>query len=436
MSAESGHVEERLPGWAADYWESDVVKILTTLGAVYLVYILIGVALGYDPSGQLNSLRRITFLIAVYGSAALIVNLHWGYSGLFNIGVAGFLATGIYTATILSRPVQGQNPTGTLPGLGLPLPVGILGGMLAAAAVGYIVALPSLRLRDDYFAIVTLAFAEIIRITFKSSELLEFTVLGTKLGTGGGRGIRTYENPINQFFAGPGQPVVDAVASVGIDGSLVAGWAFVLVLIGFLAVVYLLIVRLGESPFGRVLKGIRDDEEATASLAKNTGSFKIRAFVIGCAVLGLLGILWQGSQGYVSPSLFVPQLTFFIWIAVILGGTGSNTGSVIGTILFVAVIYQGPAYLRRLITNYVEVGGTAGSFPSSVHALLSGNFDPFIVYTLDQISALRVVFMGVFLIWLLKTRPSGLFGDRREVAASVDLESMVERRRNKTQEEN
>ncbi|MFB6122354.1 MAG: branched-chain amino acid ABC transporter permease [Haloferacaceae archaeon] len=435
MSVESGRVESLLPEPLASYWENDAVKIFATLGAVYLAYLLIGVMLGYDLSGQLNSLRRLTFLIVVYGIAALVVNLHWGYSGLFNIGVAGFMAVGVYTATMLSRPVAGQNPTGTLPGLGLPLPAAIVGGVLAAALVGYVAALPSLRLRDDYFAIVTLAFAEIIRITFKSSELMEFTVFGTTLGTGGGRGIRTYPNPIDQFFAGPGAPVVNAVSALGIDGSLVSGWAFVLVLVAMLVGVYLLIVRLGESPFGRVLKGIRDDEEATASLAKNTASFKIRAFIVGCAVLGLLGIVWQGSQGYVAPGLFVPQLTFFVWITVILGGTGSNTGSIIGTILFVGVIYQGPDYLRRIVTNFIELEGTAGTFPSTIHALVGGNVDPFLLYTLEQTTALRVVLTGLFLVWLLKTRPAGLFGDRREVASSIDLESKVRDRRGEQSEE-
>ncbi|ESP88703.1 branched-chain amino acid ABC transporter permease [Candidatus Halobonum tyrrellensis] len=424
-----GPVEARLPAWAADYWANDLVKIGATLAAVYAVYLVIGALLGYDLSGQLNSLRRLTFLIVLYSIAALVVNLHWGYSGLFNIGVVGFMATGVYTTTMLSRPLQGQNPTGTLPGLGLPFPVAVVGGVLAAAAVGYVAALPSLRLRDDYFAIVTLAFAEIIRITVKASELQEFTVFGVTLGTGGGRGIRTYPNPVDEFFAGPGQPVVEAVSALGVDGSLVAGWAFVLVLVVLLAGVYLLITRLAESPFGRVLKAIRDDEQATLGLAKDTASFKIRAFIVGCAVLGLLGIVWQGSQGYVSPSLFIPQLTFFIWIAVIVGGAGSNTGSIVGTILFVGVVYLGPDYLRRLVEEYVSLSGSVPTFPGAVGALAGGDPQGVLLYTLDQTSTLRVVLTGVFLVWLLRTNPDGLFGDRREIASSIDLEDRVERRR-------
>lgn len=432
MSEQSGtgDVREEMLNSLSTLWENDLVKIGVTLGAVYALYLLAGAALGYDLSGQLNSLRRLTFLIVLYGVGALVVNLHWGYSGLFNIGIVGFMAVGVYTTTILTRPVAGQNPTGTLPGLGLPLPIAIIGGVLAAAAMGYVAVLPSLRLREDYFAIVTLAFAEIIRITAKASELQEFTIFGTTLGTGGGRGIRTYPNPIDQFFNGAGKPIVAAASSFGIDGSLVTGWAFVLVLTLLLGLVYWLIVRLAESPFGRVLKGIRDDEQATTALAKDTNSFKIRVFIIGCAILGLLGIVWQGSQGYIAPGLFVPQLTFFIWIAVIIGGAGSNTGSIIGSILFVGIIYLGPGYLRRLVEEYVGLQGSVSTFPNAVGALLGGNVDPFLLYNLDQTSALRVVLTGVFLILLLRRRPEGLFGSRREIAASIDLESRVRDRRN------
>ncbi|WP_159903214.1 branched-chain amino acid ABC transporter permease [Salinirussus salinus] len=430
MSGATDPVGRRLPDWAAGYWERDVVKIFATLGVVYLLYLITGVLLGYDLSGQLNSLRRVTFLVVVYGIAALVVNLHWGYSGLFNIGVAGFMAIGVYTATILSRPVAGQNPTGSLPGFGVPLALAVVAGVLVAAAAGYVAALPSLRLRDDYFAIVTLAFAEIVRITFQSAELQEVTVLGWTFGTGGGRGIRTFSNPVRDFFDTAGQPVVAAAEGLGIDGQLVAGWAFVLVLLAILVGTYLLIARLSASPFGRVLKGIRDDEEATQSLAKRTSSFKVRAFVIGCAVLGLLGIVWQGaSSGYVTPSRFLPELTFFIWIAVIVGGAGSNTGTVVGTILFVGLVLEGPGQLRRVVEEFVGLSGSVPTFPDALGALGSGSVDPLLLYVFDQTSALRVVLTGLLLIWLLKRRPQGLFGDRREVASSIDLEERVQKRR-------
>lgn len=430
MSDATDAIGRRLPKWAVSYWEQDIVKILSTLGIVYILYLTVGFMLGYDLFGQLNSLRRLTFLIVVYGIAALVVNLHWGYAGLFNIGVVGFMAIGVYTATILSRPVAGQNPTGSLPGFGVPLSLAIAAGVLAAAAAGYVAALPSLRLRDDYFAIVTLAFAEIVRITFKSSELQQVTVFGWTFGTGGGRGIRTFSNPVRDIFETTGQPVVTAVERLGVDGQAVPDWAFVFVLLIILIGTYWLIARLSASPFGRVLKGIRDDEEATQSLAKRTSSFKIRAFVIGCAVLGLLGIVWQGaSSGYITPDRFVPELTFFIWIAVIIGGAGSNTGTIVGTILFVGVVLEGPGQVRRVVEEFVGLSGSVPTFPDALAAVATGSIDPLLVYIFDQTSALRVVLTGVVLIWLLKRRPEGLFGNRREIASSIDLEERVENRR-------
>jgi branched-chain amino acid transport system permease protein len=428
-------IGRRLPDPLAAYWARDIVKVFGTLGVVYALYLFVGFLLGYDLFGQLNSLRRLTFLIVVYGIAALVVNLHWGYAGLFNIGVVGFMAIGVYTATILSRPVAGQNPTGSLPGFGVPLALAVVAGVLAAAAAGYVAALPSLRLRDDYFAIVTLAFAEIVRITFKSSELQELTLFGWTFGTGGGRGIRTFSNPVRDFFATTGQPVVAAVEGLGLDGQVVPDWSYVLVLLAVLVGTYWLIARLSASPFGRVLKGIRDDEEATQSLAKRTASFKIRAFVIGCAILGLLGIVWQGtSSGYITPGRFLPELTFFIWIAVIIGGAGSNTGTVVGSILFVGLVLEGPAQVRRVVDEFVGLSGSAPTFPDALSALGGGNIDPVLLYVFDQTSALRVVLTGLVLIWLLKRRPQGLFGDRREVASSIDLEGRVaSRRRDRTE---
>ena len=424
MSVQEGPVTSRLPDSLTSYWKNDLVKIGATLAVVYLLYLITGLLLGYGLTGQLNSLRRLTFLIVLYSIGALVVNLHWGYSGLFNIGVVGFMAVGVYVTTILTRPVVGQNPTGTLPGLGLPLPIAIVGGVLAAAIVGYVAALPSLRLRDDYFAIVTLAFAEIIRITAKASELQKFTVFGMTIGTGGGRGIRTYPNPINQFFDGIGAPIVNAVSGT-IDPRIVTGWTFILALAIILICILWIMNRLVKSPFGRVLKGIRDDEEATSALAKNTGSFKIHSFMIGCGLLGFLGIIWQGSQGYISPSLFVPQLTFFIWIPVIIGGAGSNNGSIIGSIIFVGTIYLGPGYLRRLIEKFVSHSGRATNFPDALGALAGGDISGILLYTLNQTSALRIILTGVLLIWLLKRRPNGLFGNRREMASSIDVESRV-----------
>jgi len=190
-------------------WTNDTVKILAALAIVYLLYLGVGSLLGYSLRGQLNSIARLTFLIAVYALLALALNLQWGYTGLFNIGVAGFLAVGIYTMAMVSKaPVSGGANASAIGGLGMPLWVGILAGTVAAALLGLLVALPALRLRADYLAIVTIAMSEIVRFTYLSGvfqsttvdpvtisvgsfEVTLFSRLlggGRLVGTGGGRG--------------------------------------------------------------------------------------------------------------------------------------------------------------------------------------------------------------------------------------------------------
>jgi branched-chain amino acid transport system permease protein len=179
-------------------WANDTVKILVVLAILYGLYLGLGSMLGYSFRGQLNSLARLTFLIAIYALLALALNLHWGYTGLFNIGIAGFIAVALYTMAMVSKPVATDTGAATVSGLGLPIWVGILAGMAAAALLGLLVALPALRLRADYLAIVTIAMSEIVRFFYMSGSFQQFTLLGRDLGTGGGRGLNlNYDDPIN-----------------------------------------------------------------------------------------------------------------------------------------------------------------------------------------------------------------------------------------------
>ena len=185
------------------YSRNDAVIIVGVMAAIYVVYLMAGVLfLGLPLNGIVNTLRRITFLSAVYAMLVLALNLHWGYTGLFNIGVAGFMAVGVYTMAMLSGPADIA--------LGLPLPVGIVGGVVAAALVGAIAALPALRLDADYLAIVTVALSEIIRLSYNSTvfqssiprlRLAGITLLPSiPVGTGGGQGIRTPTNPVRALY--------------------------------------------------------------------------------------------------------------------------------------------------------------------------------------------------------------------------------------------
>jgi ABC-type branched-subunit amino acid transport system permease subunit len=417
MSIRSG---ERFPG-------NDLLLIGAVVLVIYLIFIAVGVAIGLDLNGIISTLQQLTFLIAVYAMLSLALNLHWGNTGLFNIGVAGFVAVGIYTFAMLTA-----SPTATPPGLGLPLPVGIVGGMIAAAIVGLVVALPALRLDADYFAIVTLAFSEIIRLVYNSPLLSSFTIAGIELGSGGANGIGfpDTDDPIRMLYdVTPLSGIFDVIESLGIERSVVYGWTYTLILVVFVALFYVFLTRTARSPFGRVLKAIREDELVAGSLGKNTQLFKIKSFMVGCALMGLGGILWWGQVGFISPINFRPLITFYVFIALIIGGSGSNTGSVIGAAVFAGLFF----YLPKLLNQYAGqvigllqdvLGGsgvTPNTFIDAVIALTNLDATAFLAYIFANTSSLRFVAIGIVLVLLMQHRSDGILGHRIETAASVDL---------------
>ena len=435
-------------GRLAGLFDSDVPLVIAVLAAVYAAYVLAGVAFGYGLRGQLNSIANLTFYVGVFGMLALALNLHWGYTGLFNIGVIGFMGIGVYVTAVVSKPPVAEAGAAQVGGFGLPLSVGIAAGVLAAAFFGLVVALPALRLRADYLAIVTVAFSEIVRFSLMSRTFQSFTapdtidvaVGGVQLfsvdpsvdtfGLGGGGGlILNYSDPLEALLRTLflWDPYLGFVAFVErnyipnnpkpvLDGLLYG--ALLLVAVGLF---YLLLSRIGKSPFGRVLKAIREDEDAANALGKDTNRFKLTAFVLGAALMGLGGILWYSSRGSVTPPSFRPNITFFIWIALIIGGAGSNTGSVLGGAVFAGVLYEGPRYLKNLVETAFDLGDAPRSFGDAVAAFGSLDPVPFVTYTLDSVSQLRLVIMGLVLVWLMHNRPEGMLGHRKETASSVDL---------------
>lgn len=428
MSANDGTDASAGPdasGTLSRLWANDSVKIVAAFAALYAVYLLLGAYLGFSLRGQLNSLARLTFLIGVYAMLALALNLHWGYTGLFNIGIAGFMAVGLYTMAMVSKPVATGQGAAQIPGLGLPLIVGVAAGVLAAALLGFVVALPALRLRADYLAIVTIAMSEIVRFTYMSSEFQQFAIAGIEAGTGGGRGlILNYEDPMQPLFdTGFYQGLVTA-ANSNIQGNIepvMNSLTYAAVLLVFVAGFYWLLQRTGKSPFGRVLKAIREDETAANSLGKNTNGFKIKSFMLGCGLMGLAGILWQFRQGAITPNAFRPQVTFYVWIAVIIGGAGSNTGSILGSAVFAGVLFEGPRILKNVVNKIFNVGAVPPTFYDAVTPIASGEIGPLLTYAYGNMEPLRLVLLGVVIIWIMQRRPDGLLGHRKEEAASIDL---------------
>jgi ABC-type branched-chain amino acid transport system, permease component len=412
---------------------SDLRVVAGLVLGLYVLFLVLSWFGGFQNAEAITSrLQSVTLLALVYVMLALALNLQWGYAGLLNLGVAGFAAVGVYTMALLSLPAEGL-------GLGLPLPVGMLGGFLAATLLGALAALPAIRLRADYLAIVTLAFSEIIRLIIRSRPATEFTIAGQTLGTGGTESLDLPSNPVKRLlYENPdqgafiavenptviGDPLFTAGEAVGFGPSLVERVVYTVMLLFVALLFYWLLVRVGNSPFGRVLKAIREDELVASSLGKDTRRFKIIAFAVGCGLIALTGMLWQmRAGGSTAPATFEPELTFFVFVALILGGSGSNTGSVVGGIVFVALLLEAPSFIQRIVDTQFGVP----SPPDTLFDALTG-VDPFLGYMFadDNISALRFVVLGIVLVYLMQNRPEGLFGGRTEEASTVDLSERPE----------
>jgi branched-chain amino acid transport system permease protein len=400
----------------------DAAKVTAMFLGIWALFYAFGLALGYGNNGLLALVRRVTFLSAVYGIVVLALNIQWGYAGLFNIGVAGFMAVGAYTAAMLSSA-----PSGMPTGLGLPLPVGILGGMLAATVVGLVAALPALRLKADYLAIVTVALSEIIRIVYNTPAFADIT--------GGASGFDNLPtSPVNTLLlrdptstisepTAVGSVVFSLFEQFGIQRFTAINTVYTVGVLVALLVVYLILERTGKSPYGRVLKAIREDETAAQSLGKDTQNFKVRAFALGCGLMGLAGILWfaMGPRASITPTTFRPNITFYIFIALIIGGAGSNTGSVLGGALFASLLFEAPPVVRNIITDAFDVSADPANLVEALAPIVSGNLAPLAGFLLNNIDTLRFMGMGLLLVVLVQRRPDGLLGARKETAAGVSL---------------
>jgi branched-chain amino acid transport system permease protein len=287
-----------------------------------------------------------------------------------------------------------------------------------------------LRLRADYFAIVTVGISEIVRFTLLESSFQQGQVFGYWVGLGGGSGLILDFDPTDRLLGTFGlmDAYVDFVNRFGeqlgigsnpkpVFDTLFYGLILLVFLVGF----YVLLRRIGNSPYGRVLKAIREDEEATKSLGKATNRFKIKAFMIGCALMGLGGILFYAEQGAITPNAFRPRITFFVWIALIIGGAGSNTGSVVGGAIFAAFLFRGPLFFKNVVQSQFDLDAV-NTFAQAVAPLGSADPFPLLIYTVDNMERLQLVIMGLVLIYLMHNRPQGVFGHRKEPASPIRLD--------------
>ncbi|MGN6458932.1 MAG: branched-chain amino acid ABC transporter permease [Achromobacter mucicolens] len=288
-------------------------------------------------------LIAISIGILIYMLMALGLSLHYGFTGLVNFGHVGFFAIGSYTSALLALQ-------------GVPIPLAMVGATLLTALAAWPLGIVALRLGSDYLAIVTLGFSESVRMMLQSEEWL----------TRGMHGL-------------PGIPRM-------YEGWLPAAQIDLAIMLTLLVVngaVFWLVTRVVKSPFGRVIEAVRDNEVAVRALGKDPARFKTRSLMLGAGLAGLAGAFQAHYLTFLSPEQFVPLITFYIWIAIFVGGANRLLGVALGTVIMVGFL-EGSRFVRDFVGGISEV----------------------------QMASVRIWVIGMALILIVLYRPQGILGTK------------------------
>jgi branched-chain amino acid transport system permease protein len=289
-------------------------------------------------------LVAVGIVALIYMLLAIGLNLQYGYTGLINFGVVAFFAIGAYASALLTLG-------------GWPLAPAFVVAMIVAAIVAYPIGLLSLRLSDDYLAVVTLGFAEVVRLVIQEERWL----------TQGVQGL-------------PGIPRL--FHSLGVGQYAEIATLAVLALCNLAAIG--LMLHLARSPYGRLIQAIRDDEVAVEAIGKDPRRLKVQVFMLGAGLAGLAGAFYAHFVTYLSPDQFLSLVTFYVWIAVIIGGPGRTTGAVAGSLILM-VFLEGSRFARDWVPGVSEV----------------------------QMASVRLALIGLALILFTLYRPQGIMGARQ-----------------------
>lgn len=287
----------------------------------------------------------LTTLTATFAIFNLGLNLQWGFTGLINFGHVVFMTVGAYTTVLLSLN-------------GVPWFIAILIGAGFAALLGLLMGISTLRLRQDYLAIVTIGVSEIVRLIALNEEWL----------TKGTFGVQRFPRPFEQFGAEP-----EKIALMFLS-------------LGVLALVFWGLERLVRSPWGRVLKAIREDEEVAHALGKNVFWYKLQSLMLGGSIAGVAGAFYAWQLSTIYPDSFQPQVTFDAWTMIVLGGAGKNWGAILGAIVFQAYYVA----TRFILPAIVPLDA-------------------------DRLGAFRIMIVGLMLMILMIWRPQGILGNKDEL---------------------
>jgi len=318
--------------------------------------------LSIDWIGPIAYASFFLVMALINGIVCLGLNVQWGQTGLFNVGIAGFVAIGAYVSALLTTPLS----DGHVGGFGLPIAVGWIAAMAASAVASALVGALTLRLRSDYLAITTFGVAVAVQLVALNAQKL----------TGGAFGVAFIPRPFDSLAQ---TPVLYDLANLALVATIVL-------------VLYLGLERLARSPWGRVLRAIREDERAAMALGKNPTRYRLEAFALGGALMGLSGAIEAHFIGFIAPDDYLSSLTFQVWAMLIVGGSGNNLGALLGA----GIVWGLWTVSGLLISDFVPAGLEA------------------------RAAALRIVAIGVLLATMIVARPRGLIGERAMVSRHVE----------------
>lgn len=253
--------------------------------------------------GLISYLAFFLTIALILAIAVLGLNLQWGFTGLFNGGIVAFFGAGAYGLVLLGGPERADG----FGGFGLSYPLALIGGVTLSGALALVVGLATTRLRHDYLAIATFGVAIALESFVRNAEFL----------TGGAKGLRGFARPMESVVNSP----------------LTYNLLFLAAVVLTLAAVYWFLETLVRSPFGRLLRAVRENERAARSLGKSPPAVRLTAFIIGAMIMGLSGALYATFYAFISPQDLAPILTFQIWAMLIVGGSGNNRGAILGTLV-------------------------------------------------------------------------------------------------------
>ncbi len=307
-------------------------------------------------SGILLFFVGVLTLAGIYAILAMILNMEAGWAGMWDLGLAGLVAVGGYVFIITTQ----QTHDDVVLAPHWPMWAGILAGSVAGGLTALIIGVPSLRVRGEYFLITTLAFAEVIR------------QLAINLGTvtRGTVGFNQFTRPFEGWVSGNGYR-----------------WLLLALVWLVVGMVYLLTRRLGHSPYGRLLRGFRDNDAVARSLGKHTNRHRIQTFVLAGLMYGAVAPLYVWFIRTVTPSLFTSEVTFVTWTALVIGGIASLRGPVIGAVILLIV--------------------------TEASALVQGSGEMAVV-----LASVRFIVLGIVLILVMRFRPEGLSDERDAFAGA------------------